>query len=49
MTITGRLGQWIDLGGITEEYNNQTNEGLYQTRHYGSEHNNILVKVEEIR
>jgi len=48
MTITGQMGQWIDLGGVTEQYNEQTNKDLYKTRHYGSEQNHILVKVEEI-
>ena len=49
MTITSHLGQWIDLGGVTEQYNEQSSEGLYRTRRYGSEQNRILVKVEEIR
>jgi len=48
-TITGQLGQWLDLGGVTEQYDEQFNQGLYQTRHHGSERNHILVKVEEIR
>ncbi len=49
MTVTGRLGQWLDLGGVTEQYDERSNEGLYQTRQYGSEQNRILVRVEEIR
>ena len=49
MTITGKLGQWLDLGGVTEQYDERSSEGLYQTRQYGSEQNRILVRVEEIR
>ncbi len=49
MTITGKLGQWLDLGGVTEQYDEQSSEGLYQTRRSGSEQNRILVKVEEVR
>ncbi len=49
MTITGRLGQWLDLGGVTEQYDERSSEGHYRTRHYGSEQNRILVRVEEIR
>ena len=48
ITMTGKLGHWIDLGGVTEEYNEQSQEGLYQTHRYGNELNRILVKVEEI-
>ncbi len=48
MTVSGSLGQWIDLGGITEQYKEQTEEGLYQTHHYGQSRNHIFVKVEAI-
>ncbi len=48
MTITGKLGQWISLSGISEQYDEQHHEGTYQTHRYGSEDNHILVKVDEI-
>ncbi|MFK8068503.1 MAG: hypothetical protein AB8D52_09670 [Gammaproteobacteria bacterium] len=48
-TITGKLGQWIELGGVTEEYRNKNTYGTYQTKRYGSEQNHIFVRVEQIR
>ncbi len=48
-TLSGKLGQWIELGGVTEEYHNKNNSGMYQTRRSGNEQNHIFVRVEEIR
>lgn len=47
MTVRGQLGTWIRLGGITEQYHDQLDQGLHQTRHYGNEENHIWVMVEE--
>ncbi len=48
-TVTGRLGEWIYLGGIDEQFNNRNNSILSSTSRRGSEVRDISVLVEEIR
>lgn len=47
-TITGRLGQWLQVGGIVQQFNTSDREILRSTRQQGQEQRNIFVKVEEI-
>ena len=47
-TITGRLGQWLQIGGIVQQFNTSDRETLRRTRQQGQEQRNIYVKVEEI-
>ena len=46
-TVSGRLGEWMELGGMTENLNEDAHANLTQTRRYGNEHRRIWVKVEE--
>ena len=48
-TVAGRLGEWIELGGITQSVSNQQSMILGSTRETSSDNRRILVKVEEIR
>jgi len=48
-TASGRLGEWIHIGGISQEYNNERKRNLIGTKERGQEHRNILVKVEELK
>jgi hypothetical protein len=48
-TVTGRLGEWIDLGGVNEDYRDESNVNLTRTRRYGTVARGVFVRVEEIR
>lgn len=47
-TVSARLGEWIDLGGIAEQQNQQSSDILYSTRDARSDRRRVLVKVEEV-
>tara|TARA_R110002096_G_scaffold43472_22_gene117330 strand:- start:3239 stop:4105 length:867 start_codon:yes stop_codon:yes gene_type:complete len=47
-TLSGRLGEWIPLGGANEAATGSDRELLAQTRRQGSENYNVWVLVEEI-
>lgn len=47
-TVSARLGEWIDLGGVAEQQNQQGSGILYSTRDARSDHRRVLVKVEEV-
>lgn len=47
-TASGRLGDWIRLGGIDQEITRQGSENLGTSREHSEERRSILVKVEEI-
>lgn len=48
-TLSGRLGEWIELGGIGQEGTFQGGGTAYSTRQNRSDQRGIFVKVEEIR
>lgn len=48
-TVTGQLGEWIDLGGVNQGYRDESEVNLTPTRRYGTEARGLFVKVEEIR
>jgi type II secretory pathway component GspD/PulD (secretin) len=48
-TASGRLGEWIQLGGATQHYNDDSKRNLISTKRRGQEQRNVLVKVEEIK
>lgn len=48
-TLSGRLGEWIELGGIGQQGTFQGGGTVYSTRQSGSDQRSIFVKVEEIR
>ncbi len=47
-TVTGRLGEWIALGGHTNNFANDTRVELTRTRRWESELRAIWVKVDEV-
>jgi len=47
-TATGRLGEWIELGGVSEQFDDKGSLNLTTTRRRGQEFRNIAVKVTEI-
>lgn len=48
-TATGRLGEWIEIGGTTQHYNNDSRANVIRTKQRGQEARNVLIKVEEIK
>lgn len=47
-TVSGRLGEWISLGGVNEATSGNDSALLARTRRHGSEIYGVWVKVEEI-
>jgi hypothetical protein len=47
-TVTGHLGEWIALGGHTDNFANDTQVELTRTRRWGREQRVVWVKVDEI-
>ena len=48
-TASGRLGEWIQLGGATQHYNDDSSANTISTKRRGQEQRNVLIKVEEIK
>jgi type II secretory pathway component GspD/PulD (secretin) len=48
-TVSGRLGEWIEVGGIVQNAANQQTTILGSTREVSRDHRQILLKVDEIR
>ncbi len=47
-TTTGRLGEWLQIGGISQHFNSNERANLRSTRQSGQEQRTVLIKVEEI-
>ena len=47
--VNGRLGEWIALGGIAEDFDQASDVTLTRTRRRGSELRSIWVKVDEVK
>ncbi len=47
-TTVGRLGEWLEIGGIAQHINNNDQTNLQSTRQQGQEQRTILIKVDEI-
>lgn len=47
-TATGRLGEWIELGGINQQFSNNNRRIISSSSAQGSEQRSIYVKVIEI-
>lgn len=47
-TVSGRLGEWIDIGGAVQQMQQQSGGIGYATSAYGSEQRRILVKAETL-
>jgi hypothetical protein len=48
-TLSGRLGEWIELGGVGQQADVQGSGTAYSTRQTRSDSRSIFVKVEEVR
>jgi len=48
-TATGRLGEWIQIGGTTQHFNNDSQRNIIRTKQRGQEQRTVLIKVEEIK
>ena len=48
-TVSGRLGEWIEVGGIVQGVTNQQTAILGSTRELARDNRQILLKVDEIR
>jgi type II secretory pathway component GspD/PulD (secretin) len=48
-TVSGRLGEWIEIGGLVQGMSTQQSVTLGSTREVSADNRRILLKVEEIR
>lgn len=48
-TVSGRLGEWIELGGIGQQSESQGGGTAYSTRRSRADERSIFVKVEELK
>lgn len=48
-TVSGRLGEWLEVGGMTEQRSSERDVLLGRATAAQSERRNIVVKVEELR
>ena len=48
-TVSGRLGEWIDVGGVSDQRGSEREVLLGRSTSTYSERRNIVVKVEELR
>ncbi len=48
-TVTGRLGQWMELGGIDQSFNHGTRQNFSSSSVRGQELSTVLIKVDEIK
>ncbi len=48
-TASGRLGEWIELGGVSQDRSEQGSALLGRTTRSGFESRRVLVKVDELR
>lgn len=46
---SGRLGEWIEIGGAAENFNDDARENTISTKSRGQELRTILIKVEEVK
>lgn len=47
-TTIGRLGEWLQIGGISQHFNSNNRDNLLSTRQSGQQQRTILIKVDEI-
>jgi len=48
-TVTGRLGQWMELGGIDQSFNHGSRQNFSSSSVDGQEFRTVLIKVDEIK
>jgi type II secretory pathway component GspD/PulD (secretin) len=47
-TAVGRLGEWLEIGAITQQFNSNDRTSLTATRQRGHEQRTIFIKVKEL-
>lgn len=48
-TASGRLGEWISIGGINQSFDDRNRQTFSSSRTRGSETSSVLIKVDEIK
>ena len=48
-TVTGKLGQWMELGGIDQSFNHGARQNFSSSSVRGQELSTVLIKVDEIK
>lgn len=48
-TVTGRLGEWMELGGIDQSFRQDTRQNFASSSRRGQEICTVLIKVDEIK
>lgn len=48
-TVTGRLGEWMELGGIDQSFNREGRRNFSSSSVRGQELRTVLIKVDEIK
>ncbi len=46
--VSGRLGEWLEIGGVSEERSDERSGTVYSTRSLNTEQQRVLLKVEEL-
>lgn len=49
ITVTGRLGEWMELGGIDQSFNQGNRQNFASSSRRGQEIRTVLIKVDEIK
>jgi hypothetical protein len=47
--VSGRLGEWIEIGGSSETVDRSQNQALTRTREARSDERRVMLKVDEVR
>ena len=47
--VSGRLGEWIELGGVGQQGNSRGSGTVYSTQDVSSDNRSIFVRVEEVQ
>jgi hypothetical protein len=48
-TASGRLGEWIRIGGINQSFDDSSRQNFSSSRARGTETSSVLIKVDEIK
>lgn len=48
-TVSGKLGEWIDIGGAVQEQSSDSSEILASTRSLRNDNHRVFIKVEEAK
>ena len=48
-TVTGRLGEWMELGGIDQSFRQSNRQNFASSSRRGQEIRSVLIKVDEIK